>query len=105
MAKVKYNYKYALCEIMVLKDRASGETDKRFVTLPHSVKVVNERTKSRLLKEINEGGYLCNGEEAIYLKSVSKGIKVMEADLAEFLKIAVESIKPETSENTETEVE
>lgn len=110
MAKVKYNYKYAVCEVLVLKDKASGETEERTITLPHTLKNVNERTKSRILKEINEGGYLSDGEEAIYVKSAIKGIRTMVADLDDFLKIAVESTEPETkepetSENEEMEVE
>lgn len=103
MAKVKYNYKYAICEVLVLKDKESGETEERTITLPHNVKNVNERTKSRMLKEINEGEYLSDGEEAIYLKSATKGIKVMSTELDEFLKIAVECHEPESEELEEAE--
>lgn len=105
MAKVKYNYKYAVCEVLVLKDKASGETEERTITLPHTLKNVNERTKSRILKEINKGGYISDGEEAIYVKSAIKGIRVMAADLDEFLKISVECTEPEPEEAEETEVE
>lgn len=105
MAKVKYNYKYATCEVLVLKDKESGETEERTFTLPHTIKNVNDRTKSRILKEINDGGYLSSGEEAIYIKSAIKGVKIMEADLNDFLTIAVESAEPEIEECLETEDE
>lgn len=107
MSKVKYNYKYTTCEVLILKDKASGETEEMVITLPHNVKNVNDRTKSRLLKEINDGDYLSDGEEAIYIKSAVKGIKVIAAELDDFLKIAVELSGKESddSENKETEVE
>lgn len=102
MAKVKYNYKYATCKVLILKEKESGVTEERIIPIPHLLKNVNERTKSRILKEINNGEYLSAGEEAIYVKSTENGSKTLVAELDDFLKIAVEC---DEAESEETEVE
>lgn len=87
---IKYKIKTAsvMCTMI---NTESGETLEGQFLIQHPIKMFNERTKKRILKEVNEK-HLEEGSKlkAIFVKSYENSECVMGMELETFLKYAQE---------------
>lgn len=87
---IKYKIKSATVMCTML-DTESGETSVMKFNINHPIKIFNERTKKRLLKEVNENHLDDTGRlKAIFIKSYENIECVMSMELEDFMKYAKE---------------
>lgn len=88
MIKYKIKTTTVMCTML---NTETGETQNNQFTLTHPIKVFNERTKTRVLKEINTGFVDEDSKfKAIFVKSYENSETVMGMEVEEFLKYAKE---------------
>ena len=87
---IKYKIKSATVMCTML-DTESGDTSEMKFNINHPIKIFNERTKKRLLKEVNENHLDDTGRlKAIFIKSYENSERVMSMELEDFMKYAKE---------------
>lgn len=87
---IKYKIKSATVMCTMI-DTENGETSEMKFNIKHPIKIFNERTKNRVLKEVNENHLDDTGRlKAIFVKSYENRESVMGMELEDFLKYAKE---------------